>query len=422
MIRRFNQRVLNGLSRLETRHSAAVGVAIALVIVFITWTVVQAVNSVPFTNPYEASAIVAADAPILRPGDEVRVAGRRAGQVREVEYVRGGRRIDFALDDGQLGLGATATVRQRGFSGSVYLLLTRGDARRPMPEGDAIPIARTAHTDQLANVVTAFDRDTQTALTRSLVGYGGGLSGRGPDVNRAIGDLRRLTERGTPILEALTPTPGEFVGMIDNLRRTARGFSGSEPSSLDRFVASVRPTVEVLDQRRSSLGALADVLRPLDDEILRTLPIADPLLADVQRVAHRLTPALAQFRSTFPALSALLRADEKLADLGTLAKALGPAAHAGGPALTALRPVGETLAPVAEPTGLFGRFLDPYRSDVVQAMVNFQDFTRHRYSEGKAGGEAAVRFNPVFTCAPARQTYAAPNTAWPTRTPRPLQC
>lgn len=422
MIRRFNLRVLNSLARLETRHSVPVGIAVTLVVAFLTWTVVQAVNSVPFTNPYRANAVVAADAPIIRPGDEVRVAGRRAGQVRAVKYVRDGRRVEFALDKGRLGRDASATVRQRGFSGSVYLLLKRGDTNRPMPEGGTIPISRTSATDQLASVVTAFDRETQTALTGSLVGYGGGLGGRGPDVNRAIGDLRQLTEDGTRVLQALTPAPGDLTGMIDNMRRTARGFSGPGPTSLEGLLAHLRATVDVVDQRRASLAALADVLRPVDDEIEHTLPIADPLLRDVRRVADRLTPALAQFRSTFPALSGLLRDAEKVADLGRLSAALGPAAHAGGPAVKALLPVGETLAPLAEPTGLLGRFLDPYREDLVQTMVNFQNFSRHRYVEGKASGEAAVRFTPIFTCAPARQTYAPPSAAWRERTAAPLQC
>jgi ABC-type transporter Mla subunit MlaD len=421
-MRRFNLRLLHALARLETRHSVPVGIAAALVIAFLTWTVIQAVNSVPFTTPYRASAVVAPDAPILRPGDEVRVAGRRAGQVRKVAYVRGGRRVEFALDKGRLGLDASATVRQRGFSGSVYLLVKRGDTNRPMPEGDTIPITRTSATDQLANVVTAFDRETQTALTRSAVGYGGGLRDRGADVNRAIGDLRQLTENGTPVLQALTPAPGELAGMVANLSRTARGFSGSQPTSLERLLAHVRPALEILNQRRSSLGGLADVLRPVDDEIQRTLPIADPLLGDLRRVADRLTPAIAQFRSTFPALSGLLRDDEKLADLGRLSAALGPAAHAGGPALDRLRPVGATLAPLATPTGALGRYLDPFRDDLVQAMVNFQDFTRSRFTEGKASGAAAVRFNPVFTCAPARHPYAPPGVAWRERAAAPPRC
>jgi ABC-type transporter Mla subunit MlaD len=330
--------------------------------------------------------------------------------------------VGFALDKGRLGRDASATVRQRGFSGSVYLLLEPGDPRRPMPEGGTIAISRTSATDQLASVVTAFDRETQIALTRSLVGYGGGFSGRGPDVNRAIGDLRRLTEDGTGILEALTPAPGELASTIDNLRRTARGLSGRRPRALEGLLAHLRITGEVLDRRRASLGALADVLRPVEDEIEGTLPIADALLSDARRTSERLSPVLAEFRSTFPSLSALLRDAENLSDLDRLSTSLEPAARAGVPAVKALRPVAETLPPLAKPTGVFGRFLDPYREDLVQAMVNFQNFTRHRYAEGKASGERAVRFTPIFTCASPRQTYAPPSAAWRERTATPPRC
>ena len=107
MVRSAAQR----LARRETLLGlivAAIGLALAVV----AW---QSVNGVPFQNRYRIQVEVGADSPILKEGDSVRVAGRFAGLITDVEPDDGVVRVTAELrpEFAPIGNDARAQVRVR---------------------------------------------------------------------------------------------------------------------------------------------------------------------------------------------------------------------------------------------------------------------------------------------------------------------
>src|SRR5439155_9185131 len=108
------------------RHHLVFGIGVAIVAIVAAVISVMAINGLPFSNPKDVRAIVPADAPIVRPGDEVRVGGQRVGEVRNVDETEQGRRVSMDVDGVDVRRDASAAVRLRGLAGAVYIQLDPG--------------------------------------------------------------------------------------------------------------------------------------------------------------------------------------------------------------------------------------------------------------------------------------------------------
>lgn len=164
------------------RHKLLLGLivaAIGLALAVVAW---ESVNGVPFQNRYKVQVEVAADSPILKEGDSVRVAGRFAGLITDVKpddgdvVVTAELRPEFA----PLGNDATALVRVRSVVYLTYLEIDPGNVDDPMAEGGTIPLARTGSGVDLLEVVQLFDEKTRDALSRTVTTAGIGVAGGGP--------------------------------------------------------------------------------------------------------------------------------------------------------------------------------------------------------------------------------------------------
>lgn len=394
------------------RHTTALGLAVLAVVIVVSYLSVIAINGIPFQNPYHLRADVPADAPLLKDGDEVRVAGQRAGQVRKVQISpRGGARLSLELDDGPVGRDATATVRLRGLAGLTYVEITRGDVSRPLPDDALLPRARSRAGVELTDVIEGFDRDSRSALARTLSSYGTGLLGRGRDVNAALGDLPDLLSDGTPLLRAATPGRGDLQEMLVELRRTARGLATPRGRDLAGMVSAGNDVFATLARRREDLGATIDEVRPLADEARRTLPDADALLAAATPAARALSATARELQTALPEVNRLLAGRENLPALGRIAGTARPVVKSAEPLVVELRGPAGALAPLAIPLAPFSAHLARYRDDILRAPTGFTRWGKFTYRDGRAPGARAVRFAPVFTCARARNPYPAPGQA-----------
>src|SRR5882757_4268177 len=162
--RRRNLSLLRSSEGLDQGHLGA-GLVVVAVMILISVVSVMAINGLPFSHPFKLKAIVPADAPIVRSGDEVRVAGQRVGQVRDISLTPEGRQISMDIDDGSVSTDATATVRLRGLAGAVFVDLTRGSGAGA-PSGFEIPASSTSTGTQLTDVIAAFGDDVRTNLGR----------------------------------------------------------------------------------------------------------------------------------------------------------------------------------------------------------------------------------------------------------------
>lgn len=405
------ERAAHGAEGLE-RHSLALGVAVLAVLAVIAYLSVVAINGIPFTDPYQVRIETPPDAPLLKDGDEVRIGGRRAGQIRGVDVgPGGGALLSVDLDDGPVGRDATARVRLRGLAGATYVEVDPGRTSDPLPEHGLIPLARTGSGVELTDVVDAFDPATTGAVRRTLDAYGRGFTGRGADLNRALGDLGPALDSVTPLLRAATQPPGELARLLGGMDRVARGFATPGGEDLAGLLPVAAATLGTTAERSESIQAAIDRLPVLAGSADRVLPAADVLLDDAAVASRELRPAVLALRDALPDTRRLLRRRGDLASLSTLAAQARPVLRLASPVLRSLTPSAASLAPLAAPLQTLSDHLAAYEKDLFLAPDGFTRWGGFRYGVGQAPGARAVRFLPVFTCMRARVPYPAPGEA-----------
>ncbi|UJA21051.1 MCE family protein [Thermoleophilia bacterium SCSIO 60948] len=376
---------------------------------------VVALDGVPFSGSQRVGAVLAGDAPIVRPGDEVRVAGQRVGQVSDVELDDSGRRrIEMKLDSVEATREASAEVHTRGLSGAVYVELRPGD-------GEAAPDDYTLATPaesgtQLTDVIASFDDAARGDVRRVTTGLGGAVAGRGGAVNRTLARSPELLRDGTPLLRALRPGDGELEGLVGD--STAVSEAIAEPE--DAVRASIRSGSDllgVLSGRREDIGASIDAAPAVFDELEATTPVAVPLLRDLRATSVALTPAAGDLEDALPALDGLLARDDDVERIARLARASDPLLDVAPAATQALDPAARTLGPLVDAGSPLAAYAGRYPEDILAGPTGFTTWGDFSYDEGQASGHRAVRFTPVFTCAPGRNPYPEPGAAGDDREP-----
>jgi phospholipid/cholesterol/gamma-HCH transport system substrate-binding protein len=395
-----------GIDRLES-HRLVLGVLVAALGIAAAAVSIDSINGLPFTSPYRGEAVVPASAPIVRPGDEVRVAGQPVGEVRGVSLASTGRLVSFDLTSGVIGRGARAAVRLRGLAGAVYLELDPGDTSRPEPSGSRIPRSRTSTGTQLTDVVAAFDRRTRQGLRRTIDGVGTGMLGRGEQLNATEQDAPPLLDEGAPLARAVA---GQGSGDLATLVGDAGGLAGAvaAPGDLGPVLAKARATFEALAADRRPLRATIGEAPGALAAARHTLPVADPLLSDLKATSRTLSPVVARLDRAVPRVDRLLGRRHDIDVLARIADAAGPAARAAGPALARLTPASETVAPLAAAIAPLAAYVARYPQDVLAGPHGFTTWGRFRYGEGQAAGHRAVRFTPVLAPPCGRDPYPAP--------------
>ena len=404
----FGGRLAGRAERLE-RHPLALGIIVLVVIAIFSYLSVVAINGVPFSNPHRVRAIVPTGAAPLKDGDEVRIAGQRAGQLRAVEPAPNADGAEITMDvDQAIGRDATATVRLRGLAGATYVEIHPGDTKRPLPEDGLIPIERTNATVELVDVIDAFDLPTREAMSRTLERYGGGLDGRGRDVNAMLGDLPLALEGTLPILRGFDPQPGALSGMLRGLRGTARGLAAPGRADLAPLITGAADTLSVTADHSRDLQDTIAATAPLGEEARTTLPLADATLRETEDTVVALEPVVARLGDSLPAVNRLLGERAGLAAVRPLSERALPVLRQARPLLVELRFASGLLAPLAGPLGRFSAYLARYGDDIFTAPDGFTRWGGFRYPDGQAAGHRAVRFAPVFTCMRARDAYPEP--------------
>jgi virulence factor Mce-like protein len=285
-----------------------VGAVTVLVVVVAVFLAYQANQGLPFVPTYRLSAQLP-DANSLVKGNEVRIGGQRVGQITAItpENVEDApcpndptrrctgqvAKVDMELnqDLDPLPENSTVVVRSKSALGLKYLQINRGDSSQGFAAGSTMPIAAArpepVDIDQVFNM---FDSPTRGAIQTNLIEFGNALAGRGVDLNEAIGELRPLVERLTPVMRNLAdPNTGlsKFV------------------SGLSAAAAEVAPVAEIQGQLFADLdttfAAFARVSRPFIQESISrspeaeqtaidTLPVIRPFLANTTKLFSELRP------------------------------------------------------------------------------------------------------------------------------------
>jgi ABC-type transporter Mla subunit MlaD len=410
---KFQRTVRRAGRRLED-HKLAAGVAVSLVAAVLAWVAWASVNGVPLQPRYQVHAVVSADAPIVKPGDAVRVAGRLAGIVTDVEPHDGSRELTMDLRPTFAPIGQDARVRVtvKSVVYLTYVTILPGNLDRPMAAGGTIPLSHTRSGVGLLEVVQLFDKQARRTLSKASFNAGIGFAGRGPDVNGALHDLPPLTRNGAAELRALTSTRGAIAQSIAGTDRVVRGLAGARPDDVRALLRSGGLAVGAVAHQQQALGSSLDLLRPFEDELIATEPVADPVLAHAATLTRTLRPALDALASALPDLNrALSLGDVLRRQTDRLTGFLRPVIRAATPVIASLEPTVASINPLLKPLARLVDTITPYRQDFARAGKGLVAATTKRFAAGQtAPNNPALRFAPVFTCAGGRDPFPAPNT------------
>ena len=248
----------------------AVTVLVTIVAVFLSY---NANTGLPFVPTYDLKANLPNGAQLVK-GFEVRIGGARVGQVSKIEAKRRSNgtayaQITMKLDKQIEPLKADTTllVRPRSAVGLKYVQLTPGRGEDDLESGAVIPVRQARPpVVELDDFFNMFDDKARVGSRNSLNGYGGGLAGRGADLNSAIGGARPAAggPRAGRREPGLAPDPARALLQGARRRRRRGGAGGREQAAL--FVN--------LD---TTFTALASIARPYLQETISEGPPSEEL-------------------------------------------------------------------------------------------------------------------------------------------------
>jgi len=310
----------------------AVTVLVAIVGVFLAY---NANNGLPFVSTYNLKAQVP-NADSLVKGNEVRIGGVRVGIVKSVVPVQLGdgrvaAQLSLSLDKNvePLPVDSTMIIRPKSALGLKFLQIVSGNSPQGFAAGETIPVsaARPEPVD-IDQFFDMFDERTRAAIRRNEAGFGNALAGRGPQLNEALGALRRLVESGQPVLRTIVAPSTNFGGFwraLEDLSATVAPVAETQASlfvALDRtFAAFARVSRPFIQETISKSPSTLDTANA-------DLPVLRPFLHDSERFFAALQPGAKALGETSPTIAAAL--------------------HAGVPVLNASPVLNAQLVPTAE--------------------------------------------------------------------------
>jgi virulence factor Mce-like protein len=286
----------------------AVTVLVTIVAVFLSY---NANSGLPFVPTYDLKANLPNAAQLVK-GFEVRIGGARVGFISKIEpkkredgsaYAQVTMKLDKEIEP--IPADSTLLVRPRSSLGLKYIELTPGQGRAGLPAGSTIPVRQAKPAVvELDDLFSMFDDKTRVGSRNSLDGFGGGLAGRGQDINTAI--------------EALVP-------LLTDLEPVARNLADPD-TRLNRFFASIARAAEeaapVAEEQASlfvnldtSFKAFASIARPfLQETISESPPSEQVAIREFPRQRPFIRNNTAFFRELRPGFAVLPHAAPLVAD------------------------------------------------------------------------------------------------------------
>ncbi|WP_205696248.1 MlaD family protein [Conexibacter sp. SYSU D00693] len=302
------------------------------------------------------------NAGFLVPGQDVKVAGAKVGQVEDVTLDGRRARIQMRVDEefGPFKADARCTIQPQSLIGEKFVQCTPGtaDAKPLAARGDAVPtmgLDQTTTPIDLDLVLGALREPTTTQTALLVSALGGGLAGRAEDLNATIREAdpafaeteKLLTqvngERRT--IQALLRDADRVVDVLADRRedvadfvRDARRATGATSRRSAELRETVRGLPALLDEARPSLAQL----RALGEDgtsVAADLAAAAPA---AERLVDRLGPFAKEVQPTLTQLGTTARAGRRA--VGPVAPQVRRLARFA----TAARPAGAQLAELFE--------------------------------------------------------------------------
>jgi phospholipid/cholesterol/gamma-HCH transport system substrate-binding protein len=280
------------------------------------------------------------NASFLIPGQDVKIAGAKAGTVVDVKLTpqhKARIQMQVGKEFAPFRSDADCTIQPQSLIGEKFIQCTPGTPqgaplRSVGGEAPTVPLANTHSPVDIDLVNATFRAPTNQRLALLLDELGAGFAARGDDLNAAI-------RRANPALQETR----RVLGILSGDRARLRSLIGASDQVIARlaehrgsvkgFLRHGAAVAKVTAQRSAKLEASAQRLPAL-------LAQAQPALSNLRTLAEQGTPILRDAWAAAPQLRRLAHSAGPLADAARPALTrLGRAAKAGEPALAAAAPV-----------------------------------------------------------------------------------
>jgi virulence factor Mce-like protein len=285
----------------------AVTVLVTIVAVFLSY---NANSGLPFVPTYDLKANLPNAAQLVK-GFEVRIGGARVGVISQIDakrrddgstYAQITMKLDKEIEP--LPAHSTLLVRPRSAVGLKYVELTPGKrGGATLKPGSTIPVTQAKTPVELDEFFGMFDDKARVGSRNSLDGYGGGLAGRGQDLNSGIEALVPLVRDAEPVLKNLSDPETRLAKFFRSLADTA-----TEVAPVAEAQGSLFRSLDV------SFTALSTVARPYIQETIsesppseevaiRDFPAQRPFLRNNAAFFKELRPGVATLPHSAPVLA-----------------------------------------------------------------------------------------------------------------------
>jgi len=292
----------------------------------------------------------------LIPGQDVKIAGARVGQVSDIQLTKERKaRVEMDIEEGFAPFRADAecTIRPQSLIGEKFVQCHPGTPDQPpLAEGDGgaptVPLENTHSPVDLDLVFAALREPYAERLAIILNELGTGVAGRAEDIDAAVrranpalqeindvlrildrdrAALGRLVDQSDRVIAELARRRGSVTSFIERSDRVAREVAGRR-AELGEVIERLPPLLDELEPTADRLAALASDATPTLRDLRRAAPGAEALLADFDPVADAARPAL-----------------ERLAETSEVGRR---AVRSATPVAARLKPVAAILVPITE--------------------------------------------------------------------------
>ena len=335
--------------------------------------------------------------------DDVQVAGRRIGSVREIKLTDDNLaavKVEVEEPYAPLREGTRAVVRLTSLSGIAnrYVALTLApDTNEELDDGASLDLSKTTTVVDLDQVFNAIDAKTRGDLQNVIKGFATQYEGKSKEVGQSAkyfnpllstsrvlanqvtedeGALTRFLVNSSRAVTAVAERRDDLSGLVSNANATA-GAIATENVALSRALELLPTTLRRANTTFVNLRATLDDLDVLVAE-------SKPATKDLAPFLRELRPLVRDARPTIRDLATLIRRDGPDNDLVEATRKMPALQRVATPAFTQGRLALQRAQPVLE-------FIRPYTPDLVGWLRDF--------GQGAANYDANghyARIQPIF--------------------------
>jgi phospholipid/cholesterol/gamma-HCH transport system substrate-binding protein len=276
------------MKRMKERDQAGVG-AVTLVVIVLAVLAAFNAEDLPIIGGGTTYTAEFGESAELRPGNEVRLAGVKVGEVRRVKLARNKVLVDFKVRDVSIGDKSVISIQIKTLLGDKYLAIAP-DGARPQNPGDPIPRGRTVAPFDIVPAVSQLsrtvDRIDTTQLAASFQTISDTFAHSPENLRGALTGLSQLSA-------TLSTRDTELARLLSNTSALSKTVADRD-SQLQKLFADASLLLDELNRRRDAVGALlagttalAGELRGLVSDNQRQLKPALDELTKVTTILQR---------------------------------------------------------------------------------------------------------------------------------------